>query len=300
MAKPGIRSLRVQAEPRVLHWRDHMMEYTFLSCHKEEHNGSAYLFADTPRSYRMTSRLALILDQLELAYREAFPEAPALRIGVIVEPRNGATGNWSVAKSATEGPIFVIEVDPALDGNELVFAHELAHPILRLLGVPTGRSIEFIDKRIGDQFTSASHHPFIFDLLEQCGYGDEQRAFFLESAETELRKLSSADFSALTYTGQIYQTWLALWYFDLYLLVTDSYEMIYSTHKKNAPEIADKMDYVLESWMLATGNEGIMERRAPVASIREFQFNLLSRLELADYIELQCLDEWKMWLFNRI
>ncbi|MBS1211932.1 MAG: hypothetical protein H6R26_548, partial [Proteobacteria bacterium] len=187
---------------------DGVTEYTFLRCRKEERDGSAYLFAGSPYSYRMSHRLAPILDRLKLTYEEAFPEAPMLRIGVIAEPRNGAAGNWSVAESSTMGPIFVIEVDPELDGNELVFAHELAHPILRLLGVPTALSIGFVDKRIGDEFTSASHHPFIFDLLEQGGYGDEQRAFSLESADTELYKLSKADFSSLSYTEELYQIWL--------------------------------------------------------------------------------------------
>ncbi len=117
-----------------------MREYTFLSCHEQQQNNASYVIPGPPRSYQMTRRLAPILEKLKNTYSETFPTEAPMRIGLIVKPRNGASGYWSVAESADVGPIFVVELDDAIDGNECVFAHELAHPIIRLLGVPTGQS----------------------------------------------------------------------------------------------------------------------------------------------------------------
>lgn len=275
-----------------------MIDYTFLCCYKKPHGGSSYLHTEGTRSYRLTRRLEPILKQLKRTYSDVFPKAPELRLGVIVEPRNGASGYWTVAESLTVGPIFVIEIDPALDGKEEILAHELAHPIMKLLGVPSTQSVGEIDSRIGDELSSTSQHPFVFDLLDQTGYGDEQRKFYECRADAELDKLKHADFSSPTYTGQPGQTWLALWYFNFYILAQERYDAIYSTHKQNASGIADKMDLVRLSWMAATKGKGVMKRRAQATCIRSFQSNLMSRLDLHSRVGRQSMQEWTAWLFN--
>lgn len=276
-----------------------MKEYTFLSCYKEQVDGSSYIFIDNTRSFQMTNRLAHIIDRLHITYAETFPKAPILRLGVIVAPRNGASGSWTIAKSSTEGPIFVIELDPIVEGREDILAHELAHPILRLLGVPSGQSVGEIDSSIGNEFTSTSHHPFIFDLLDSAGYGDEQREGFIESAKQELEKLAVTDFSAPTFTGPPGQTWLALWYFNFYLMARDKYDAIYEIHKRRAPGVAEKMDLVIKSWLAATKNTGILKKKAPVQVIRSFQSHLFNSLDLEGRVNRQSLQEWSAWLFQQ-
>lgn len=246
----------------------------------------------------MSERLTPVLERFKRTYAEAFPKAPALRICVIVEPRNGASGYWTVAEPGV-GPIFVMELDPAIDGNEEIIAHELSHPIIRLQGVPTGSSLAPIDLRIGDEFTSTSHHPFIFDFLDQVGYGDEQRAGFAKSANEELKKLETVDFSSPSYTAPPGQTWLALWYFNFYLLARHGYEALYSIHKLKAPPIAEKMDLVRESWMAATRNKGIIKRSASAQCVRSFQSHLFNRLDLSGRVGLQSFSEWRAWLFRQ-
>ena len=80
--------------------------------------------------------------------------------------------------------IFVIEIDPELVEAEHIFAHELMHPVLRLLGVPTGKSLGAIDRSIGDEFTSAAHHPFVFDALDQYGYLSEHQEDYVICARS--------------------------------------------------------------------------------------------------------------------
>lgn len=276
-----------------------MREYTFQTCHKEQRNGASYLFPAAPRSYQMTHRLGSIIERLRRTYSDAFPKVAPFRLCVIVEPRNGASGYWSAAENSTTGPLFVVEIDTALDGNEEILAHELAHPIMRLLGVPTGQSVGQIDKRIGDEFTSTSHHPFIFDLLDSAGYGDDQRATFLTSAEDEIEKLRHADLSTPTYTAPPGQTWLALWYFNFYLLARERYDVIYSLHKQKAPGVAEKMDFVRDCWMAATRNKGVIKRSAPTECIRSFQSHLFNRLALEGRVAFQSRHDWAAWLFRR-
>jgi hypothetical protein len=274
------------------------MDYSFLSGHKEQHNGASYVFPGNPRTYRMSERLNLVLNRFYRAYADAFPNALSPRICVIVEARNGASGYWTAAQPGT-GPVFVIELDPTIDGNEEIFAHELSHPIIRLLGVPTGQSIGSIDSRIGDEFTSTSHHPFVFDFLDQVGYADEQRVGYTKSALEELDKLAHADFASPTYTAPPGQTWLALWYFNFYLLDRQNYETIYSIQKQKAPSVAHMMEVVRESWMVATRNKGVIKGNDASRCVRSFQSNLRNRLDLAERVSLQSFTDWRAWLFQQ-
>lgn len=275
-----------------------MRDYSFWSCSKVQRGNAWHLVVGSKNTYTLSARLQKVLSMLRGTYAETFPSAPPMRIGVIVEHRNGASGLWSVAESSTIGPTFVVEVDPSLDGDEPTLAHELLHPVLRLQGVPTGQSLGPIDKRIGDEFTSTSHHPYIFDALDEFGYGDEQRASYTSSAENALTKLSEADWSSLTYTNPPGQTWLALWYFNFYLLARPQYDGIYERHKQMAPGVAEKMDLVRETWMAATTNRGVLKRSAGITPIRAFQSHLLKRLDLGGRVELQSLQNWAAWLFQ--
>ncbi len=262
-----------------------------------QRSNASYLLVGERRTYKFSARLGKVLSMLRRTYAEAFPSAPPVRIGLIVEPRNGASGYWSVAESSTRGPIFVVDVDSALDGDEATLAHELLHPVIRLQGVPTGQSLGQIDKRIGDEFTSTSHHPYIFDALDEAGCSDEQRASYTTSAEKELAKLSQADWSSPTYTDPPGQTWLALWYFNFYLLARLQYNAIYERHEQAAPGVAGKMDLVRDAWMAATRNRGILKHSAGTKPIRAFQSHLFNRLDLEGRVELQSFQNWAAWLF---
>lgn len=276
-----------------------MKNYTFLSCKKEQTNGVSYIGTNGTLILKMTDRLASIIKQLNNTYTETFPKAPLLRLGLIIKERNGASGFWSVAESPTKGPIFIIEIDPSIIENEEIIAHELAHPIIRLLGVPTGKSVGNIDKSIGNEFTSTSHHPFIFDLLDSAGYADEQRVGYISYAQQELEKLEHADFSSSTYTAPPGQTWLAFWYFNFYLLAREKYNAIYEIHKHKAPDVAQKMDLTIKSWLAATKNKGFLKQSAPVQGIRSFQSHLINSLDLEGRVNQQSLQSWEKWLFNK-
>lgn len=221
-----------------------------------------------------------------------------MRVGILIEPRNGASGYWSVAESSTTGPTFLVEMDSALDGDEAMLAHELVHPIIRLLGIPTGQSLGQIDKRIGDEFTSTSHHPYVFDVLDEAGYGNDQRASYAASADAEFAKLSQADWSSPTYTNAPGQTWLVMWYFNFYLLAREQYSAIYERHKQAAPAIAEKMEIVRDAWMTATRNRGVLKRKTRTNGIRAFQSHLFNKLDLHGRVELQSLQNWATWLFQ--
>jgi hypothetical protein len=275
-------------------------DYSFWICSKVQRGNASHLLVGNKKTYRFSARLGKVFSMLRGAYAETFPSAPPMRIGLIVEPRNGASGLWSVAESSTTGPTFVVEVDPALEGDEATLAHELLHPIIRLQGVPTGQSLGPIDKRIGDEFTSTSHHPYIFDALDEIGYGDEQRVSYTTSAANALSKLSGVDRSSPTYTNPPGQTWLALWYFNFYLLARSQYDTIYERHKQESPGVAQKMDLVRDAWMAATKNKGVLKRSAETTPIRAFQSHLFNLLDLGGRVELQSLQNWAAWLFQEL
>lgn len=275
-----------------------MRHYTFLECEKKPRGEATYLVVGAPKRYQFSDRLGPLLSRLRKTYSEVFPDAPAMRLGIVVEERNGASGCWSIAQSALVGPTFVIETDPQLESTEAIFAHELVHPLVRLLGVPTATSIAAIDPRIGDEFTSTAHHPYVFDLLEALGYQSEQREQYIMSARGEMAKLASADWASATYTAPPGQTWLALWYFNFYLLARQEYDALYELHGQHAPGVTDKMNAVRDSWMSATRNTGTLKRSAGVRQIRAFQSELHRRLDLEGRVAYQPLDSWGRWLFQ--
>lgn len=133
-----------------------MKNYTFLSCKKEQTNGVSYIGTNGTLILKMTDRLASIIKQLNNTYTETFPKAPLLRLGLIIKERNGASGFWSVAESPTKGPIFIIEIDPSIIENEEIIAHELAHPIIRLLGVLQGKVWAILIRVLA--MSSLQHH----------------------------------------------------------------------------------------------------------------------------------------------
>jgi len=276
-----------------------MREYSFLSCRKEQHDDGFRVVPIGRRTYRLTHRLAAVLERFSRTCAEAFPKTPAARVGVIVESRNGGSGYWQAMDDTETGPMFVIELDFSVDGNEAILAHEMAHPILRCMGVPSGFSLGDIDGRIGDEFTSTCHHPFVFDYLDQVGYRDEQRAIYMETAKEELRKLQTADFGSVTYMAPPGQVWLALWYFNFYILARSEYDAIRTIHMKCAPAIAKNMDLVLDSWMLATKKTGSIKRTASAQVIRAFQSHMMRMLDLDGRVGLESLDQWRSWLLQR-
>lgn len=273
------------------------MEFTYFECTKGQDGGSSMVYLGPQRSRNVSPRFAPVLREFHGSYLRAFPGAVPARIGLIVEPRNGASGSWTVAEPKL-GPIFVIEIDPELVEAEHIFAHELMHPVLRLRGVPIGKSLGAIDRSIGDEFTSTAHHPFVFDALDQYGYLSEHQEDYVICARSELEKLKNADFSSVWFTESPGQTWMAFWYFNFYLLARPEYEAIYALHSTRAPSIAQKMDLVRQSWLSATKGRGVIKRNASSQCIRAFQSNLMKTLDLEGRIALQSLSAWGDWLFQ--
>jgi hypothetical protein len=221
-----------------------------------------------------------------------------MRLGLLLTLRNGASGYWSVAASDSVGPTFVIECDPDIASDEAVLAHEVAHPIVRLMGVPTGISLGQIDARVGDEFTSTSHHPFVFSLLDEAGYGAEQTEQYRASAEQELRKLSAAEFASPTYQQPPGQIWLALWYFNFFILAREQYDAIRLLHLERASGVAAMMDVVTSSWLDATRGTGILKRSAGTTPIKAFQSHLHAKLSLTGRVGLKSREQWIHWLFQ--
>jgi hypothetical protein len=275
-----------------------MREYSFLMCRKSAAAGGERLIIGEPTSFQFTRRLGRILSRLRKAYSETFPGAPELRLGIVPEPHNGASGRWSQADLPFFGPTFVVEFEPSLADNEALFAHEFVHPMIRCLGVPTGQSIGPIDERIGDEFTSTAHHPFVFDVLDEAGYGDDQRMQYRESARTEVAKLARADLTAITYTEPPGQTWLALWYFNFYLLAREEYESLYATHARSSRGVADRMDEVVASWMVATKSKGALKPNAQLQQTRVFQSEVFRRLDLQGRVSLESPEARNQFLFG--
>ena len=76
-----------------------MRDYVFWICSKVQRNNASHLLVGNRKTYKFSARLGKVLSMLRGTYAETFPSAPRMRIGLIVEPRNGASGLWSVAES---------------------------------------------------------------------------------------------------------------------------------------------------------------------------------------------------------
>jgi hypothetical protein len=249
-------------------------------------------------TFTFSGRFARPVAALNQAYVRAFGNAPRYRLGLVeTEGYNGASGFWARGIGSGESPIFLIEcavgasVQPEF---EQMLAHEFAHPIIRLRGIPTAISFGQIDSRIGDEFTSTSHHPYVFQLQREWGYErDEPGAVYERAARGELEKLLAADLASPTYTGSPGQTWLALWYFNFSLMAPARYAELLAFHLERVPAIAEKMIRVVDCWeqaVVAGGNNWAWR-------VRRFQERLMDSLDLHGKVQIQQLADWRAWLF---
>lgn len=244
------------------------------------------------------SPVQAIAGELCGAYSKAFPGMPALRFGLTIEPRNGASGYWTVSPAPDAGPFFVIEIDPALTTDQTRFdrlvAHEMAHPIIRLRGVPSAIANPPNDQRVADEFTSTIHHPHVFMMLDKAGYGDGQRADSVAAAKAELDKLCAEDLNSPNYTGVPGQLWRGLWYFNFSLLAPDEYASIRAFHAQGAPGVFERMKQVERCWKEARQSASAAQ---PLARTHVFRRTLWKAFGFDGYVRSQDPQEFAQWLF---
>jgi hypothetical protein len=261
-------------------------------------DGHQYVFPVGETTLRMSSHLQPIVDKLYTSYSKAFPDRPPVNICLSIEKWNGGNGSWTVARSDIEGPLFFVRISDELSAEEfeVILAHELSHPIVRLVTGRGAKSIPPVDQRFANELSSTSQHPFVFDILDQNGYGEAQRSLSERYVAIEIDRLRNKKHKDGLYNQIPQQVWSALWYFNFYLLAPEGYEQIKAFHRERNPGMYNKMMIVEDQWKKLKKYRDVGDY---IGLSVEFSDLLHKNLDLQGRVRFTSKAEWESFLFGK-
>lgn len=272
-------------------------DYTFLKCNSLKTEKGDRVFPSGEETIRISTRMELVLNQLSSAYSSAFPGRPPMELCISIEEWNGASGSWTVSRSLENGPLFFVRISDKLPPTELevTLAHEIFHPIVRLLTGIGAESIPPVVRMFGDELMSTAAHPFVFHMLSAAGYIEEEKLQYKRAARNELERLKRRDFKPGAYNFAPQQTWSALWYFNFFQLAPVEYQAIKKFHRKHFPPMVEKMEIIEREFAK-------LKKYVRAGNYEEFTAQFLKqihrRLNLDGRVRLKEKKEWEAFLFG--
>ncbi len=235
-------------------------------------------------------RLAVLLNRLRLESVRALPGAEPLKIFVQRRESHGASCVWG-HDYPRRAPLVLFSIGPTSSSDHLehLLAHEIAHGIVCASGISGVVSLRNLSNEVADEINSTAQHPWVFSLLDQAGYRDEQRLEYGANAVQELSRLQSMSTAeAGIRDGAIeHQIWSAVWTFNFHLLCPNDYRSIRKTIEDRLPSTFALLTRVETAWK----NAGT--QRDWMARTQRFHSLLIDRLRIGNYFRLGDREAWR-------
>lgn len=278
---------------------DSMKKYTFCSFNEIKTDRGNQLFPGENIEYEFSDRLSLILDNFYSKYKKSFPDKGTPKICLKFQEWHGASGEWAGSGNLYEPPIFTIRISDTYDNYllaEATLAHEIAHAIIRIEGVPGSKAIPPRDLMISNQYNSLIDHPYVYHILRKAGYDDEQKINARSIIAQELKRLEVEDFKGINFTTTAGNIYLASWYFDFYHLAPKEYAQLKLLTKGKVKGIYEKLIIIEECWR----ESKLSIKTDYFRRTLQFQSCTFQKLGLEGNIKLTTFDEWQIFLFGSI